>query len=196
MQGKFGLRTDDYLETGHVIEKTTFGHVTRGRLERFLSFYQGSFQTRIQEAYGVDPRSQAAYELRARGLVRPRDNSHQLIYQIKLIELKLPYFTYEVHCINETDKFLLKMMNDVAEDFKTSAVCTRLRRVRWGNFTLEHALLRKHWNVENIIRSISECAVATKREMAMEYEAFLKKVTPEEEGEREEIFSPLRLIKE
>ncbi|XP_055342603.1 pseudouridylate synthase TRUB2, mitochondrial-like [Paramacrobiotus metropolitanus] len=196
IQGKFGLRTTNYLQTGRVLERTTFSHVTRGRLERFLTFYQGQFQRHIQSSYGVDPRSQTAYELRARGLVRPRDDSLQLIYRLKLVDFQPPYFTVEVHCINETDTFLMKMINDIAEDCKCSAVVTRLRRIRCGNFTLEHALVRSDWTAAGIITNIQECAVAADREMALLDEPFLQRIPAETLEERERIPNVLRLVRE
>ena len=43
---------------------------------------------------GVDPHSQAAYELAAQGLVRPEDgHSRPMLYSIKCIDFQLPDFT-------------------------------------------------------------------------------------------------------
>ncbi|OQV11881.1 ATP-dependent RNA helicase DDX42 [Hypsibius exemplaris] len=173
LQGKFGLRTDNYMEAGRVIEKTPFGFITKGAVERFLAFYQGQFQKAIIASYGVSPSSQEAYELHSRGLLRPASTSTQLIYQIRCIDFQLPYFTLEIHCINETDRFLLKVLNDVAEDMKSSAVCTRMRRIRYGNLTLDMALLRKHWTAGDIIKAISVCAPAVLRDLDLLQEPYL-----------------------
>ena len=43
---------------------------------------------------GVDPHSQAAYELAAQGLVRPEDgHTRPMLYSIKCIDFQLPDFT-------------------------------------------------------------------------------------------------------
>ncbi|GAU96444.1 hypothetical protein RvY_07889 [Ramazzottius varieornatus] len=184
IDGKFGLRTDDYLETGRVLEKTSFDFVTRTRLQKFLSFYQARYQKLIYQAYGVDPQSQEAYEMHSRGLLRPGNVSNPLLYRIQCVSFHKPYFTLEVQCVNETDKFLLKILNDVAEDLKSSAVCTKIRRIRWGNFTLDHALLYKHWNVAGIIEGINECGPAVRNELRLLEEPYLTDVKDIPQGPR------------
>nr|XP_020649013.1 probable tRNA pseudouridine synthase 2 isoform X2 [Pogona vitticeps] len=42
VRGLFGKATDDFSDTGKLIEKTTFEHITREQLERVLSVIQGS----------------------------------------------------------------------------------------------------------------------------------------------------------
>ncbi|XP_053229533.1 pseudouridylate synthase TRUB2, mitochondrial isoform X2 [Podarcis raffonei] len=42
VSGLFGKATDDFSDTGKLIEKATFDHVTREQLERILSVIQGS----------------------------------------------------------------------------------------------------------------------------------------------------------
>ena len=38
---------------------------------------------------------------------------------------------------------------------RTSAVCKRIRRIRYGQFSLEYALLRKQWTVKHVVDNIS-----------------------------------------
>lgn len=159
-----------------MIEKTSFHHVKRGMFERFLQIYQGQFQKLIPRSYGVDPNSQAAYELHARGVVRPGDLSMPMIYRLSLLDFFPPYFTLEIQCINETGKFLLKIFNDVSEDLKSAAVVTRIRRVQWGCFSLDHALLKKHWNAENIAQAISYCGPAITKELEMTNDPWIRPV--------------------
>nr|XP_008121049.1 PREDICTED: probable tRNA pseudouridine synthase 2 isoform X2 [Anolis carolinensis] len=42
VRGLFGKATDDFSDEGKLIEKTTFDHITREKLERILSVIQGS----------------------------------------------------------------------------------------------------------------------------------------------------------
>ncbi|XP_060613158.2 pseudouridylate synthase TRUB2, mitochondrial isoform X2 [Anolis sagrei] len=42
VRGMFGKATDDFSDEGKLIEKTTFDHITREKLERILSVIQGS----------------------------------------------------------------------------------------------------------------------------------------------------------
>ncbi|KAM4889552.1 pseudouridylate synthase TRUB2, mitochondrial [Sylvia borin] len=42
--GLFGKATDDFSDTGNLVEKTTFDHITREKLERILAVIQGTNQ--------------------------------------------------------------------------------------------------------------------------------------------------------
>lgn len=53
------------------------------------------------------------------------------------------------------------LLHDLGILLKSSAVCTQVRRIRYGHFTLEHALLRKFWTLENILENIQFCKPLT-----------------------------------
>ena len=63
----------------------------------------------------------------------------------------------EVHVINETGPFLVETINEIGFQLKTNATCTQARRVRFGDFTLHHALLRKQWYSKAILENIKLC---------------------------------------
>ncbi|XP_013791689.2 probable tRNA pseudouridine synthase 2 [Limulus polyphemus] len=103
---------------------------------------------------GVSLQSQAAYELASKGLIRPAGKSVPLIYNIRCTHYKAPDFTIEVNCINENELYLKQVVHDLGLTLKSCAVCTQLRQTRYGHFTLDHALLRKHWTLEHILNNI------------------------------------------
>ena len=49
------------------------------------------------------------------------------------------------------------LLHDLGILLKSTAVCTQVRRIRFGHFTLDHALLRKFWTLENILENIKFC---------------------------------------
>ena len=53
--------------------------------------------------------------------------------------------------------YLSQMVHDIGLKLKSSAVCPQVRRIRYGHFTLDHALLRKQWHLEPIIDNIRLC---------------------------------------
>ena len=63
----------------------------------------------------------------------------------------------EVHAINEHCAYLTQMVHKLGLEMKTTAMCTQVRRIRYGHFTLMHALLRKHWDAQSIIDNIRYC---------------------------------------
>ncbi|XP_074655033.1 pseudouridylate synthase TRUB2, mitochondrial-like [Tubulanus polymorphus] len=159
VNGILGRCTHDFQPTGRLIERTTWRHVTSAKINRCISAAQAGHQRNMYRYMGVEMDSQEAYEVAARGLVRPQEtvNEGPIIYGMKLVEYKPPEFTLEVHCIGEYCTYLRKFVHELSLDMKSSAVCSLVRRIRYGHFTLDHALLRKHWTVPAILGSIEHC---------------------------------------
>lgn len=61
----------------------------------------------------------------------------------------------EIHALNEHEAYLGILIHEIAIDLKTVAHCTQIRCIRQGHFTLEDSLVRRHWNIENIITNIT-----------------------------------------
>lgn len=63
----------------------------------------------------------------------------------------------EVQCINEYEKYLWTLIHDLGIQLKTSAHCIGVQCIRQGKFDIELALLRKHWQLDNIIENMDTC---------------------------------------
>jgi len=66
-------------------------------------------------------------------------------------------WSVEVHAVNETCTYLAKLVHEVGLELRSSAVCTALRRLRYGKFTPQHALLTKHCRARAIVDNIAFC---------------------------------------
>ncbi|XP_068012217.1 pseudouridylate synthase TRUB2, mitochondrial isoform X2 [Melanerpes formicivorus] len=163
--GLFGKATDDFSDTGKLVEKTTFDHITREKLERILAVIQGTNHKALLMHSGIDMKTQEAYELAVRGLIRPMGRSPPIITAIRCLQLALPEFQLEIHCLHETQQYLRKVVHEIGLELKSSAVCTQVRRIRDGVFTLDDALLRTHWNLQNIQNAILDCQLKVKTEL-------------------------------
>ncbi|XP_068200929.1 pseudouridylate synthase TRUB2, mitochondrial-like [Palaemon carinicauda] len=158
LEGRLGQATDTGFHNGKVVTKATYGHVNKSKIQKTLMHIQAGHQQSAIHFLGLDPQSQAAYEaLSADGLVRPGEKSPPLIYSIKLTQFNPPDFTIEVACINENGEFLQHLVHKIGLQLKTNAVCTQMRCIRFGPWTLQHALLRKHWTLKHIIDNMSVC---------------------------------------
>nr|CAG4641908.1 EOG090X0AGI [Eurycercus lamellatus] len=149
IKGLFGLATDNHWNDGKVFEKTINPYITKVKIDRVLASIQSSNQRNMFDYCGVDPTSQTAYELASKGLLRPAVKGPTLVYSIKCIAFEPPNFTLEIHCINENEHYLSLLVHDLGLSLKTSAVCEQIRCIRYGCFTVEDALLRKHWSMEH-----------------------------------------------
>ncbi|KZC07810.1 putative tRNA pseudouridine synthase 2 [Dufourea novaeangliae] len=155
VKGILGQATDNYFYTGKIVEKSTYKHVKHGHIDRVCSSMQSSHQRKMFELCGIDMQSQAAYELAVKGLLRPSDPNIPMIYTIRCVHFSPPEFTLEIVCINEYEMYLKTIVHDVGMQLRSTATCTQILCIQDGLFTLDHALLTKHWDLVSILSSIS-----------------------------------------
>ncbi|NWS72206.1 TRUB2 synthase, partial [Crotophaga sulcirostris] len=163
--GLFGKATDDFSDTGRLIEKTTFDHITREKLERILAVIQGTNHKALLMHSNIDMKTQEAYELAVKGLIRPMEKSPPIITAIRCLQFTLPEFQLEIHCLHETQQYLRKIVHEIGLELKSSAVCTQVRRIRDGVFTLDDALLRTQWDLQSIQNAIRNCQLKVQTEI-------------------------------
>lgn len=65
--------------------------------------------------------------------------------------------------MNETQKYLRKLIHEVGLELRTSAVCSGVRRTRDGPFRAEQALTRQHWTADSIIQAIAHFRKSTRK---------------------------------
>ncbi len=62
----------------------------------------------------------------------------------------------EVQCLNETPKYLRKVVHEIGLELHSTAVCKGVRRTREGPFTLHDALTRHHWTASDVMHAIRQ----------------------------------------
>ncbi|XP_069436170.1 pseudouridylate synthase TRUB2, mitochondrial isoform X2 [Ovis canadensis] len=158
VRGLLGKATDDFCEDGRLVEKTTYDHVTREKLDRILAVIQGSHQKALVTYSNLDLQTQEAYEMAVSGVIRPMNKSPMLITGIRCLQFAPPEFLLEVQCMHETQKQLRRLVHEIGLELKSTAVCTQVRRTRDGFFTLDDALLRTQWDLLSIQGAIQAAA--------------------------------------
>ena len=153
-----GKSTNDFTSEGKVLEKSTFKHLTKSRLDKYLNQLEGASRTLMFKTIGVPLGSQAAYEIASKGMIRPSNrNTMPLIYSLKCVHFDPPHFTLEIHVINENILYLKQLAHYIGLNIKTNACVSSIRCTRYGPFTIDEALLEKHWLAEHIINNIYDC---------------------------------------
>ncbi|NWR41785.1 TRUB2 synthase, partial [Regulus satrapa] len=163
--GLFGKATDDFSDTGNLVEKTTFDHITREKLERILAVIQGTNQKALLMYSNIDMKTQEAYELAVKGLIRPMAKSPPIITAVRCLQFALPEFQLEIHCLHETQQYLRRMVHEIGLELKSSAVCTRVRRTRDGVFSVHDALPRTRWDLRSVQEAIGSCQLKVETEL-------------------------------
>uniref|UniRef100_A0A4W6D5K1 TruB pseudouridine (psi) synthase family member 2 n=1 Tax=Lates calcarifer TaxID=8187 RepID=A0A4W6D5K1_LATCA len=144
--------TRDYTLEG----ESTYGHITQDKLDRVLAMLQGANQKSLLMYSNVDMRSQEAYEMAVQGLLGPDGKSAPILTGLRCIRFEPPNFTIEVQCLNETQKYLRKVVHEIGLELRSTAVCKGVRRTRDGPFTLQDALTRHHWTASDIMQAIQQ----------------------------------------
>ncbi|XP_026206010.1 mitochondrial mRNA pseudouridine synthase TRUB2 [Anabas testudineus] len=154
LEGEFGIATHDFSHTGRVVERSTYGHITQDKLDRVLAILQGANQKALLMYSNVDMRSQEAYEKAAQGLLGPEGKSVPILTGLRCVHFEPPSFTIEVQCLNETQKYLRKVVHEIGLELRSTAVCKGVRRTRDGPFMLQDALIHHHWTATDIMQAI------------------------------------------
>jgi len=64
----------------------------------------------------------------------------------------------EVQCVNESDTWLKEFSHELGLRLRSNATYEHIRRDRFGRFSIEHALLAKHWTLSSILANVGHCA--------------------------------------
>lgn len=93
LTGKFGKSTETNFNDSRTTARATYDHIYDEKLNSCLSSMQTSHQKKMFELSGVDLQSQTAFELASKGPLRPIKKGVPLIYSMRCIEFKRPFFT-------------------------------------------------------------------------------------------------------
>ncbi|XP_059747156.1 pseudouridylate synthase TRUB2, mitochondrial isoform X3 [Bos taurus] len=103
VRGLLGKATDDFCEDGRLVEKTTYDHVTREKLDRILAVIQGSHQKALVTYSNLDLQTQEAYEMAVSGVIRPMNKSPMLITGIRCLQFAPPEFLLDIDCFEDKE---------------------------------------------------------------------------------------------
>ncbi|XP_051931459.1 mitochondrial mRNA pseudouridine synthase TRUB2 [Hippocampus zosterae] len=166
LEGEFGTATDNFSHMGRVVERSTYDHITQDKLERVLAMLQGANQKALLTYANVDMRSQEAYEMAVQGFLGPEGKSPPILTGLRCIRFQPPNFTLEVQCLNETQKYLRKVVHEIGLELRSTAVCKGVRRTRDGTFTLQDALNRHQWTPADVTRAVRQYHAARKNRLS------------------------------
>ncbi|XP_068568243.1 pseudouridylate synthase TRUB2, mitochondrial [Cebidichthys violaceus] len=156
LEGEFGTATDDFSHTGRVVERSTYGHITQDKLDRVLAMLEGANQKALLMYSNVDMRSQEAYEMAVHGLLGPEGKSQPILTGLRCVHFQPPSFTLEVQCLNETQKYLRKVVHEIGLELRSTAACKGVRRTRDGPFALQDALIHHRWTAADVLPAIRQ----------------------------------------
>nr|XP_019956985.1 PREDICTED: probable tRNA pseudouridine synthase 2 [Paralichthys olivaceus]XP_019956986.1 PREDICTED: probable tRNA pseudouridine synthase 2 [Paralichthys olivaceus] len=185
VEGTFGSATEDFSDTGRVVERSTYDHITLDKLNRVLAMLQGANQKAMLMYSNVDMRSQEAYEMAVQGLLGPEGKSVPIVTGLRCVHFQPPNFTLEVQCLNETQRYLRKVVHEIGLELRSTAACTGVRRTRDGPFTLQDALTCHRWTASGVMQAIQQYHSSQKNKRRSQSQIKNPQLQPPEENVKE-----------
>nr|XP_061814508.1 pseudouridylate synthase TRUB2, mitochondrial-like [Nerophis lumbriciformis] len=189
LECELGTATHDFSHKGRVVERSTYDHITEDKLERVLAMLQGANQKALLTYANVDMQSQEAYEMAVQGSLGPEGKSPPILTGLRCIRFQPPNFTLEVRCLNETQKYLRKVVHEIGLELRSTAICKGVRRTRDGSFTLQDALTRNQWTPIEVMRAVRENHSAKKNRPSHPPRTVITIKSEQKHADREEVHS-------
>ncbi|KAM9408442.1 pseudouridylate synthase TRUB2, mitochondrial [Pholidichthys leucotaenia] len=121
LEGEFGTATDNFTNTGRIVERSTYDHITEDKLDKVLAMLEGANRKALLIYSNVDMQSQQAYKRAVQGLLGPDGKSSPILTGLRCIHFNPPNFTLEVQCLNETQKYLRKVVHEIGLELRSTA---------------------------------------------------------------------------
>lgn len=150
------MATLNFYEKGKVIKESKYKYVTPHKINKILDKIQSANTRYALKSLGTSLNSERAYEILSQGPIKPQKKSDPVLYSIRCVEFKEPYFKLRISCVNENELFFKHLVNQIGLQLKThaclsSTICTRI-----GKFKIDDSLSYKEYNAESIINNITK----------------------------------------
>jgi tRNA pseudouridine55 synthase len=133
-----GESTDTQDASGEVVEKGVWTHVTRKNIESILANFLGP-RMQVPPMYSaLKHKGRPLYVLARQGRVIDRKPREVEVYEIKLVDCRLPVFTIEVYC--SRGLYLRVLAEEIGSALAVPAHLSSLVRTHVGHFSLEEAV--------------------------------------------------------
>jgi tRNA pseudouridine55 synthase len=150
-EGEFGFETTTLDMAGNVTKNEKFDHITRENVEAVIPHFTGKFLQDPPIYSAIHKQGKRLHQLARMGMTAEDVNIEPRaveVYDLKLSDFNLPKFEIEV--TSASGLYVRSLIRDIGYSVDSVATTTKLRRIKHGPFTLEHALPREDWTVEKI----------------------------------------------
>lgn len=138
---KLGIETDTQDLTGKIVYESPEIVFEREEIESVFKGFIGKIKQTPPAFSAIKYQGIPSYKWTRRGKKIPQQCRMVEVYSLKIKEFDLPYVTFEIVCSKGT--YIRTLCTDVGRLLGCGAHLTRLRRLRCGKFTLEHAISLK-----------------------------------------------------
>ena len=145
---KLGIRTTTYDLEGEILSETDTSNITVEETLEAINKFKGTYNQVPPMYSALKKNGVRLYELARKGIEVEREGRPITIYDIKDIEINLPYISMEVTCSKGT--YIRSLCYDIGEELKVGACMTELRRTETSCFHERDSINIKDLTSENI----------------------------------------------
>lgn len=135
--GKLGEITDTYDREGNIVEKKDC-KVSNEEIEKAIYSFIGSYLQMPPPFSSKRIKGKRAYQLAKKGLEPDLKPVNVNIYDIKILNIKFPFFEIKVECSSGT--YIRSLVKDIGDKLNCGAYVYSLRRNKIGLFSIEDAV--------------------------------------------------------
>lgn len=146
---KLGVTTTTYDLEGEILSETDTSNITVEETLEAINKFKGTYNQVPPMYSALKKNGVRLYELARKGIEVEREGRPITIYDIKDIEINLPYISMEVTCSKGT--YIRSLCYDIGEKLNVGATMTALERIQNGTFTKEEAI-----NIEDLTEELLE----------------------------------------
>ncbi|MBU5482789.1 tRNA pseudouridine(55) synthase TruB [Clostridium sp. MSJ-11] len=144
---KLGVVTDTYDKEGKILKEETVDLEPK-IVEECIKSFQGSIDQVPPMYSALKVNGKRLYQLAREGIEVERKARKINIYSIDILNIDLPYVTFQVHCSKGT--YIRSLCYDIGEKLGVGASMWALERVKTGIFNIKDALHIDNLNNQNI----------------------------------------------
>ncbi|WP_315114856.1 tRNA pseudouridine(55) synthase TruB [uncultured Clostridium sp.] len=144
---KLGVVTDTYDKEGKILKEETVNLESK-IVEECIKSFQGSIEQVPPMYSALKVNGKRLYQLAREGIEVERKARKINIYSIDILNIDLPYVTFQVHCSKGT--YIRSLCYDIGEKLGVGASMWELERVKTSIFNIKDALHIDNLNSENI----------------------------------------------
>ena len=148
---KLGVITDTYDREGKVLQESEV-NVSEEEIIRVIDSFVGEIKQVPPMYSALKVNGKKLYELARAGIEIEREARNIVIYDIDIIDVKIPYVRFRVKCSKGT--YIRSLCYDIGELLKCGGMMWNLQRTATGQFHIEDAINIEDLNEENISKHI------------------------------------------
>ena len=145
---KLGVTTTTYDLEGEILSETDTSNITVEETLEAINKFKGTYNQVPPMYSALKKNGVRLYELARKGIEVEREGRPITIYDIKDIEINLPYISMEVTGSKGT--YIRSLCYDIGEELKVGACMTELRRTETSCFHERDSINIKDLTSENI----------------------------------------------